>query len=692
MQKQNAARNSSRLRKIVGCKKNRSVPPGQRPHRDPEMRSPSRIQAARRLVQQKHARTLNQSSRKSQPLVHSARKFHDQRVGLLFQSGIAQHFFNSPGPLASWNLVERPKEIKILTRRKTWKKRSLSRHRNPDLPPHSASIAPRLKATDAYRPAVRQQHCRNQFKSARLPAAIRPKQRHHLATRSAERNIVQRNRLARPLASYPVKHCRAMPKHLANGFEYNLIHEFENAPRSLRNAESLYYRSQSDTDPVSERVPRLKLRANLRPTVGPYSLLSSPPSIVLLNRSSSFDLLCACSAAHPNPQQLAHIASLQSEDFDWKEFLHAAEHHGVAALAARNLIEHASTLPPEIRRSLDSIYATNVRRSLWFAAELTRIMRIFAQRQIRAIPYKGPALAQSAYGDLALRSFSDLDLLISPSDFSRARQALADLAYQPSKPQTPAIERLWLRTGYERSFDGPAGKNLVELQWSLLPYFYAVDPTQAEFRFDDLWARAGRISLGADGTPGEFSGIASDVPCLSPQDSLLVLCLHAAKHLWTRLIWVADIAESLRLPNLDPARVIERACALGITRILGISFWLAQNLLDAALPLAALRAIDGDPKVPRLGKECAARLARGATYDFESTEYFTQITTLRERRRDRMRYLWRLVWTPGPGDVEVIALPEFMFPLYRAVRIGRLLQKLASLDRRDHRTKVEPLQ
>jgi Uncharacterised nucleotidyltransferase len=307
-------------------------------------------------------------------------------------------------------------------------------------------------------------------------------------------------------------------------------------------------------------------------------------------------------------------------------------------------------------------------------------MRAFAQKQIRAIPYKGPVLAQSAYGDLALRSFSDLDLLISPGDFSGAKQALVDLGYQPSKPQTPAIERLWLRTGYERSFDGPAGKNLVELQWSLLPYFYAVDPAQAEFRFDDLWARAGRIALGADGIPGEFSNTATDLPCLSPEDSLLVLCLHAAKHLWTRLIWVADIAESLRLPDLDPARVVERARALGITRILCVSLWLAQNLLDAALPSAAQRAIDDDQKVQQLGKECAARLARGATYDFESTEYFTQITALRERRRDRMRYLWRLVWTLGLGDVEAVALPEFMFPLYRAVRIGRLLQKLARVN------------
>ncbi len=405
------------------------------------------------------------------------------------------------------------------------------------------------------------------------------------------------------------------------------------------------------------------------------ALLSRPPAGVSLGSSNAFELLCACCVARPSPEQAARLAHCPSADFNWEEFLRLAEHHGVVALAARNLIEHAPALPPEIRRSLESAYAANFRRNLWFAAELMRIMQHFAQKQVRAIPYKGPVLAQSAYGDLALRSFSDLDFLISPADFGQARQALSEIGYQPSKPLTPAVERLWLKTGYERSFDGPGGKNLLEVQWALLPYFYAVDPR--DFRFDDLWARAGRIHLaGSKGSDSENRD--ATIPCLSPEDSLLVLCLHSAKHLWTRLIWVADIAETLRLPDIDHAHAIARARALGIVRILGVSFWLAQRLLGAVIPSAAQAAIDGDPEIPLLGEECAARLARGASYDLESTEYFRQTLRLRERTADRCRYLWRLVWTPGQGEVEAVVLPEAMFPLHRAVRIARLLRKLAS--------------
>jgi hypothetical protein len=229
------------------------------------------------------------------------------------------------------------------------------------------------------------------------------------------------------------------------------------------------------------------------------------------------------------------------------------------------------------------------------------------------------------------------------------------------------VERFWLRTGYECSFDGAAGKHLVELQWALLPRFYAVD-----LRVEDLLAGAGRTVVGG-----------CEVPCLAPEDSLLVLCLHAAKHLWTRLIWLADIAETLRSQSrtssqaqtIDYALVFSRARALGIARILGVSFWLVKNLLHAQLPGLAEEMIATDPQVPALGREFAERLTRGASYDFESTEYFRLILKLRERRGDRWRYLWRLFWTPGVGDIAAVRLPEALFPLYRIVRMGRLIGK-----------------
>jgi hypothetical protein len=396
-----------------------------------------------------------------------------------------------------------------------------------------------------------------------------------------------------------------------------------------------------------------------------HALLSSPPAFAPPQQQNGFHLLCACAASHPSPEQIARIATWNWAEFDCDAFCLLADHHGVTSLVAHNLTQHTCGLPAEVRQSLQSLYDSNLRRNLRFAAELTRIVDRLTEREVRVIPFKGPVLALAAYGELGLRNFSDLDFLIFPGQFQHAKQALAEIGYRPSQELAPAVERLYLQIGYERSFDGAAGQNLVELQWNLLPYFFAVDSGSSGFRIEDLFARAARISLGAKA-----------FLCLSPEDSLLALCLHAAKHLWMRLIWLADIAETLRSHEIDFLAVTERARALGITRMVGVSFRLAERLLGAQLSSPARELIARDPEELRLSDEFAARIARSATYDFESVEYFLKIRGLRERPADRWRYLWRLVWTPGPGEVAAITLPPTLFPLYRAVRVGRLLRKL----------------
>ncbi|MGA3103187.1 MAG: nucleotidyltransferase family protein [Terriglobales bacterium] len=379
-----------------------------------------------------------------------------------------------------------------------------------------------------------------------------------------------------------------------------------------------------------------------------------------LPHEGEFELLRAVVGAKISAEQIEMIGQWNLSRVDWVEFQRLAEYHGVLPLAARNLMEHGRGLPVEIQRSLRSAYEANLRRSLWFSAELSRISRHFEGKNLRAVPYKGPVLAEAVYRDPGLRSYSDLDLLIIPDDFARAKQALTELGYRPTSDQSAAIERLWIWAGYERSFDGLAGKNLVELQWALLPYFYGVD-----VRVEELAARAGRISIAG-----------CEVACLSPEDCVIVLCLHAAKHLWTRLIWLSDIAEAASLESVNWALVTAQAEALGVVRMLGVSFWLTKNILRSKLPAAAEEIVGGDARVSAIGAEFAERLRRGDTYNFESTEYFRLILKLRERRSDQLRYLWRLVWTPGPGDVAAVQLPQVLFPLYRMVRLGRLLRKI----------------
>jgi hypothetical protein len=391
----------------------------------------------------------------------------------------------------------------------------------------------------------------------------------------------------------------------------------------------------------------------------------SPPLTPAPNLSDSFDILCACSTANPSAGQISCITKADDSILDCPSFLSFAEHHGVLPLVARNLVSYARDLPTETALLLQSTYQANLRRNLWFASELSRVEQHFENRQIPVIAYKGPVLAESAYGDIGLRNFSDLDLLISSSDLLRAKSALSEIGYRPSQEFPPAIERFSLRTGYERSFDCGAGKNLLEVQWSLLPRFYAVDFDSADFAFNDLMARA---------KPVEICG--RTIRALSPEDSLLALSIHAAKHLWTRLIWIADIAQTLHPQPIDISVVIARAGALGIKRIFAVSLWLSNRLLGTPLPAEATSLIEEDSQVQACGERCISRMENAATYNFDSSAYFKEIANLRERPTDRWRYLWRLVSTPGPGDLAAIKLPQPLFPLYYGVRALRLLRKL----------------
>jgi hypothetical protein len=202
--------------------------------------------------------------------------------------------------------------------------------------------------------------------------------------------------------------------------------------------------------------------------IGPAVMTELSPSPTAssprLQGSDEFQFLCALAGAELAPARIERIANWNLSVVDWDQVFRLAERHGVLPLAVRNLTEHARGLSSEINRALRSAYDANLRRNLWFTAELTRIMQQFDRAHLSAVPYKGPALAQLLYRDLGLRSFSDLDFLIAPADFEPAKRALADIGIRPAADIAPAVERLWLRTGYERSFDSAAGKNLVKLQ------------------------------------------------------------------------------------------------------------------------------------------------------------------------------------------------------------------------------------
>lgn len=192
-------------------------------------------------------------------------------------------------------------------------------------------------------------------------------------------------------------------------------------------------------------------------------------------------MLLACCSAGDQGASEADRGTLIARVIDWPRVIRLAEHHGVIPLAYQALRNATDSVPPTILDELRNRYQHIARKNLQFTAELFRVLDCLEAQAITAIPLKGPMLAETVYGELALRDFSDLDVPVQPQNVLKAKAALGALGYTVNTRLSELEERAHLATGYEYTFDGPAGRNLLEIQWNILPRFYAVDFGWHEF-------------------------------------------------------------------------------------------------------------------------------------------------------------------------------------------------------------------
>jgi hypothetical protein len=255
---------------------------------------------------------------------------------------------------------------------------------------------------------------------------------------------------------------------------------------------------------------------------------------------------------------------------------------------------------------------------------------------------------------------SDLDILIRKEDLLKARDLLVPLGYRPQFQLTRAQAAAYQRSQYEFLLFRNKGRLTVELKWEIVDRFFSFP-----LDYECLWGRLKPISL--DG---------KQVLTFSPEDLLLILCVHGAKHLWANLIWVCDVAELVQLyRGLDWDWVIRKASILGGQRILFLGLFLARSLLSAPLPEEIRKQVEADLIVRRLAKQVEQRLSQesdGLPGLWETSLFHLKA---RERLKDRVWYCSRLAMSTTPGDWTFQSLPDSLLPLYYLIRPIRLVGK-----------------
>jgi putative nucleotidyltransferase-like protein len=284
-------------------------------------------------------------------------------------------------------------------------------------------------------------------------------------------------------------------------------------------------------------------------------------------------LLVECARPNPGIERLDEMLRLL---VDWPAFLQLAEKHSVPGLVARRLLDSVEgAVPPEIFEELRERHRALALFTLRLTAEMFRLFDRFTASGVEALVIKGPVLSARCYGDPGLRQYGDLDLIVRHKDIARATELMTSLGYEPRVPLT-AIQAKKIPGEYV--FRQSSTKLLVEFHTELT-FRYHPRPLPVE----ELFERQVRVKIDAH-----------DVPALSPEDELVLISIHGAKHFWEQLSYVADVAAFVSAQPLDWARVRSSAEEVGGERMLKVGLRLAEEVLGARLPESVAALVRSD--------------------------------------------------------------------------------------------------
>jgi hypothetical protein len=384
-------------------------------------------------------------------------------------------------------------------------------------------------------------------------------------------------------------------------------------------------------------------------------------------RDRVFAAAIALARTELRAEDRAVVADVLARGLDWDAFLSFADAHRVGPLAAHQLFS-------EFRERLPSAVATRMRRMLRDAAvRALTLANVLAETvaSIEAsagpvIAYKGPVAGTELYGNPALRAFDDLDILVDPVAYGSAVPAiLVRTGWVPD-----------IDYGYERIFARQAGATVhLDLHGALMPDWIHV-------HLDHASAVSRCRSLVISGR---------EVRVFSPEDLLIVLCVHLAKDVGEtggapRLVRVCDIAEFCRVyRNIDWDGALAEAKRLGVLRIVHFGLRLCRQLMGIEITEFVGRQDRVGLMLQPLLQHAEERIVGYAERDLSHPDFLDERRwnrALRERLRDRVRPTLATACrrlAPAAPDFAWIRLPPRFQWAYWGVRPMRLATKYARM-------------
>lgn len=381
-------------------------------------------------------------------------------------------------------------------------------------------------------------------------------------------------------------------------------------------------------------------------TLTPASTQTSTPAT-----HPEIELILCCCRTDIDTATTQRIQTLLQQKIDWAYLVQTASRQQLIPLLYRNLQSTCpDAIPQTILKQLRNHFHANSLHNLFLTKELLQLLNLFQNHNIPAIPFKGPALAVSAYGNLALRQIGDLDILVQEPDYAKAKELLLNQGHQMVHDRKHEANCLQAQLWHQ------------EKQLSV-DLHYGIPPKRLQLNSDLFTRNLQPLSLAG-----------TNIQTFSSETYLLLLSIERDKDGGNRLSKICDIAALIRShPQINWQSLRQQAQKLKLEQPLSLSLVLAHSLFAAPVPTDILSRIKQAPLIRWQASQLVKNPLSEPSYHHP---FHLWITTLYQLSTSEGQWTRLLYWlTPNPADQEFLPLPRRLHVLYYLIRPIRLVGK-----------------
>lgn len=233
-----------------------------------------------------------------------------------------------------------------------------------------------------------------------------------------------------------------------------------------------------------------------------------------MKNNADNDIVLASARIHPTQDDLDRLNQLFSKVTDWEYAVSNIIQRGTGPLLFKKLdkLSNGNLMPAVEREKLQQSYYKSLSRGMVLINAFQRIVEAFREEGIEVVALKGILLSEWLYGDIGLRQFSDLDLLVLPADGRRCLKILEIMGYSGSSNEISDF----VKSQTEIVHYTPMVKNEISVEIHIK--LHRRHPDYA-MKLEDLISDAQPVVLHQ-----------KPALMLSLDDLLIHLCVHIEKH------------------------------------------------------------------------------------------------------------------------------------------------------------------